>query len=312
MVTAQVTAVTECSIRRTGLLNEHVTAFQRDGVLAIRGLLDEDELAVTQQAAAELVDWSWRTGVGEDVKWVGEPGRPDAKPVRIEYVMDKSPQLRLLAAHPLLLRLAEAIVGPTFIPTWDSMVYKTTSGAPRLNWHRDGEMYPHPVAVTGSGRVIDVGVYLDNAPEDNCVWCLPGSNYWPTTRAEETMVRMNAAEWDTTNAVPALMRPGDVLVHNIMTLHGAPGVGPGKQRRVVYFEYRPAEVELCLGPHDADYVGLKQQVLRACVDQRARARPQEQPFDYRPGREMSRWDQQPPITGYRFSHEEYWTWPGYH
>ncbi|MFJ6696937.1 phytanoyl-CoA dioxygenase family protein [Streptomyces sp. NPDC091272] len=299
--------VPECRIRETGLLPEHVTAFRRQGVLAVRGLLDPAELQSVQEAAGGLIDDAWRTRSMHDTIWTLEPDDPDAAPVRIEYVMDKSPVLARLAGHPLLLRAMETLVGPNVIPTWDSMVFKTTAGAPRLPWHRDGQMYPEAVAVTGGGRVIDVGIYLDPAPEDNCVWAVPQSNYWPDERFTETAARLNATEWDTTGAVPAVMEPGDALLHNILTLHGAPAV-VGKQRRVVYYEYRPGEVEHHLGPHVPAYVGLKQQVLRACLEQRAAsaAHRDEEPFDYRPVEQYRLWDESPEISGLRFPHEEYW------
>jgi phytanoyl-CoA hydroxylase len=303
-------AIPECHLRQTGLRLEDVRAFRREGVLALRGLLDPDELGALRDAAATLIDWAWSTGTHPDVVWTRDPTDPAAAPIRIEYPVDKSVPMRLLAGHPLLLEVAEALVGPNLVPTWDSMVFKTEAGAPRLAWHRDGEMYPAPTSVTGGGRVIDVGVYLDPAPEGNCVWAIPGSNYWSDERVTATADRLNASAWDTTGAVPAPMRPGDVLVHNILTLHAAPAV-TGARRRVVYFEYRPAEVEWHLGPHDHAYVGRKQQVLRACVRQRARERPEERPFQYRPAQAMRHWDDHAELTTYRFPHQDHWTWSTY-
>ncbi|TDC67363.1 phytanoyl-CoA dioxygenase family protein [Micromonospora sp. KC207] len=302
--------VPECHIHETGLLPEHLTAFRRQGALILRGLLDPDELRSVQAAADELIDDAWRTRTMTDTIWTLEPHEPDAAPVRIEYVVDKSPVVARLAGHPRLLRAMEDLVGPNLIPTWDSMVFKTEAGAPRLPWHRDGGLYPeNAVGITGAGRVIDVGIYLDPAPEDNCVWCIPQSNYWDTDRANETTTRMNATEWDTTGAVPAVMNPGDVMLHNILMLHAAPAV-TGKRRRVIYFEYRPAEVELDLGPHVPEYIGLKQQVLLSCLAQR-RAAPEhagEQPFEYRPAASLRRWEGLPEPTTMRYPHEEYWRW----
>lgn len=301
--------VPECDIRRTGLLPEHVTAFRRQGVLAVRGLLTPGELADVQQVGKTLIDQAWSTRSTNDIVWTLESHLPDAAPTRIEYVVDKSRPIAMLAGHPLLLRIMEELVGPNLIPTWDSMVFKTPAGAPRLAWHRDAGMYDNAVGVTGAGRIIDAGIYLDPAPEDNCVWCIPGSNYWDDERFTTTADRLNASEWDTTGAVPAVMEPGDVLLHNILILHAAPAV-VGKQRRVIYFEYRPAEVEWQLGPHTKDYVGLKQQVLRSCIRMRAAEPPlsDEEPFDYRPAESFRHWVDRPEITTFRLPHEEYWRW----
>jgi hypothetical protein len=276
-------------------------------VLALRGLLEQDELRGVQDAATELIDDCLQTRSKHDVIWTLEPTDPAAAPTRIEYVVDKSERMARLAAHPLLLQVMEMLVGPNLIPTWDSMVFKTVAGAPRLAWHRDGEMYANAVGVAGMGRVIDAGIYLDPAPGNNCVWCIPGSNYWDDQRIAETAARLNATEWDTTGAVPAIMQPGDVLLHNILTLHGAPAV-TGSQRRVVYFEYRPAEVEWQLGPHVPEYVGLKQQVLLSCLALRQAKAENEEPFAYEPANAFRHWVGLPELTTYRFPHERYWRW----
>jgi phytanoyl-CoA hydroxylase len=307
---SQVASVPECFIRETGLRVQDIREFRRVGVLALRNVIDSDELGSIQHAGSDLINWAWRTGPHEDIVWTDEPGLPDAVPIRIEYPVDKSPAIRILAGHPLLLAAAEALVGPNLIPTWDSLVFKTDEWAPRLAWHRDGEMYQAPAAVIGSGRVIDVGIYLDSAPEDNCVWCIPGSNYWSQERAQETMARLNASEWDTVGAVPAVMSPGDVLIHNILTLHAAPAVRRAR-RRVIYFEYRPAELEWELGPHNREYVALKQKVMLSCIAQRTAHFGDEQTFEYCPADAMRHWDDRAELATYRYPHGRFWTWPTY-
>jgi phytanoyl-CoA hydroxylase len=309
-VARDLSAVPECLIRETGLRVEDIQAFRRSGVLALRNLIDPRELDSLRRAGSELIDWAIRTGSHEDVVWTDNPDVPGAVPIRVEYPVDKSVPARLLAGHPVLLSVAEALVGPNLIPTWDSLVFKTDEWAPRLAWHRDGEMYPSAAALIGCGRVIDVGIYLDPAPEDNCVWCIPGSNYWAQERAEEVMAQLNASEWDATGAVPAVMRPGDALVHNILTVHAAPAVRRSR-RRVVYFEYRPAELEWDFGPHSREYVGLKQWVLLSTIALRSARVPGEQPFEYRPAKAMRQWADTGELTSYRYPHRQYWTWPTY-
>lgn len=308
---AQRRTVQQCRIRETGLGLEDIRAFRRDGVLILRNVLTPAELRVVDEAATALVDWAWETGTHPDVVWTDHPGRPGAVPTRIEYPMDKSGPVLSLAGHPVLLGVVEALVGPNFIPTWDSMVFKVEQGAPGLDWHRDGEMYDRPVAVTGCGRVVDVGIYLDPAPPHNCVWAVPGSNYWNDEKAAETTARLNAHGWCTDGGVPAVMAPGDVLLHNILTLHGAPPT-IGSRRRVIYFEYRPAELEYHSGPHDRAYIGLKQKVLHAALNARRHAdeSQDEDPFVYQPADAMRLWDDTP-LTTLRFPHRQFWTWPSF-
>lgn len=285
-----------------------VTTYRRQGLLALRGLVEPAELAILQDAAASLVDWAWTARQDLDVQWSGRRRDPTSAPTRIEYVVDKSDAVRNLAGHPALLEVVEAIVGPNFLPTWDSLVFKTAEGAPRIDWHRDDGIYRDPLGVLGSGRVVDVGVYLDHAPPSNCVWAIPGSNYWDAAAAEAETARRNAVTWDPAGAVPAVLEPGDVLFHNVMTVHGAPAVERSR-RRVVYFEYRPAELERERGPHTPEYVTLKQRVLQWCIAERRAAWPDEQPFVYRPADAVAPAGDDPgELASLRFAHHEHWTW----
>jgi phytanoyl-CoA hydroxylase len=303
-------AVPECNLREEGLQVSHINALRRHGVLALRNVLDQRELAALQQAADELIEWAWRTGEHPDMLWKIPPGSDGIAPIRIEYVIDKSDAVRLLAGHPLLLRVAEALVGPNMIPTWDSMVFKTNRGAPRVAWHRDAPIYEDPMPLVGGGRIVNLGTYLNPATQETCIWYVPGSNYWSDEKIATAMEQRNAAEWDVEEAIPALMEPGDVLVHDIMTLHGAPAV-TDKQRRAIYFEYRPGEIEWQLGPHNREYIALKQQVLCACIAARTESAwgVGEEPFDYQPAADYRLWEGRPGLITYRYPHGEYWVGP---
>lgn len=304
------TAIPECRIRETGFGLEDVRAFQRAGALILRDLIDPAELAVLQESASSIIDWSWQAGRHADVAWSDDPDKPGAIPVRIEYPVDKGRPIFELAGHPLLLRVMEAVVGPNLIPTWDSMVFKLEQGSPGIVWHRDGQMYPNAIAVTGPGRVVDVGIYLDPASPDNGVWALPGSNYWADDKAAATLDELNSGGWQTGDALPTRLNPGDALMHNILTLHGAPPAR-GSRRRVIYFEYRPAEVEYYLGPHTREYIGLKQKTLLDAIEARRSSEvgTGEEPFAYNPADAMRLWDDTP-LTTLRYPHRDYWSWNG--
>jgi phytanoyl-CoA hydroxylase len=102
---------------------------------------------------------------------------------------------------------------------------------------------------------------------------------------------------------------GDVVLHNILTLHSAPEV-KGEERRVVYYEYRPAEVEIALGPHNAEYVAQKQRVLRQCIAERSASElgRGEHGFRYEPPAEVSLCRASSADGGFRIAHASYWTW----
>jgi hypothetical protein len=154
-----------------------------------------------------------------------------------------------------------------------------------------------------------VDFYLDEANLTNCLWGLPGSNLWDEPTAQEKIRALNANGFSNEGAVPITMNPGDVIFHNILVLHGSPPC-QSKLRRVVYYEFRPAEIERTTGPHIPEYIPLKQKVLLACLRHRAEtpyARG-EKPFNYNPSSEFA-----PPtlapnekLKTYRYPHGEFW------
>jgi hypothetical protein len=157
--------------------------------------------------------------------------------------------------------------------------------------------------------IFNVDFYLDEADLTNCLWGLPGSNLWDEPTAQRKIAKLNAGEFRYDNAVPIPMQPGDVIFHNILVLHGSPPTR-SKLRRVVYYEFRPAEIERATGPHVPEYIPLKQKVLLACLRHRAETpyANGEKPFAYNPSPEFA-----PPPFGpnekletYRYPHMQFW------
>jgi len=81
-------------------------------------------------------------------------------------------------------------------------------------------------------------------------------------------------------------------------LHGSAANTGTKIRRVLYYEFRTVHVEKELGPHTAEYIPLKQNVLLSCVEKRSV--PGEEPFTYALPVERAA-----PKT-YRYPHSDYW------
>jgi phytanoyl-CoA hydroxylase len=219
---------------------------------------------------------------------------------RIEYVVDKTSAGKALLGHPFVLRAVEQLQGPSFVPTWDSMVFKRAGAGAAIGWHRDAGT-DHNL---GSAPIFNVDVYLDPSDGTNCLWAVPGSHRWSEEEAGRAVDELGREGFGTAGAVPLPLRPGDVLLHDILVVHGSP---PARSalRRVVNLEFRPAEVELAVGPHLPVYVGLKQRVLLAALAERRQAAyaRDERPFRYRGRLE--------PVAeateiGWRYPHERYW------
>jgi hypothetical protein len=103
------------------------------------------------------------------------------------------------------------------------------------------------------------------------------------------------------------MNPGDVIFHNILVLHGSPAAR-STLRRVVYYEFRPGEIEREFGPHTPEYIPLKQKVLLSCLRERAKtdyARG-EAAFHYRPDRDFAPPASEGAPATYKYPHEQFW------
>ena len=285
---------------------EQAQFFRDNGLLLMRNVLVGDELAAVREQTMRLVDQAVAGTDCPDTKYRNHELTGERVPFRVEYVIEKTTAGKSLLGHPFILRTVEKLQGRNFIPTWDSMVFKNQGSGAAIMWHRDGGAN----CVVSDKPIFNVDFYLDQADLSNCLWGLPGSNLWAWDQAEAEIKQRNTGGFNSDGAVPILMQPGDVLFHNILVLHGSPPTQNAPLRRVLYYEFRPGEVERELGPHRPEYIPVKQKVLLACLRDRAMSPYShgETPFEYRPGEAFS-----PPefalgeaLRTYRYPHEDWW------
>lgn len=296
--------------------------FRENGLLLIRNLLRGEELAQLRHQTQVWVDRAVNDGPPAD--WPDEGHHLDDRdiayrkhevtgevtPFRVEYIVDKTAAGKALLGHPFILRSIEKLQGPDFIPTWDSMVFKTPGKGASIPWHRDDGSYVGR-DIDLDTAAINVDFYLDGSDTSNCLWGVLGSNRWDAAAADARIAALNADgkfHNDDPDVVPIPVNPGDVLFHNVLSLHGSPPA-QSQLRRVVYYEFRPIDVELAHGPHTPGYVPMKQRLLLACLRDRANAACaiDETPFVYSPKQHP------PPALGedetpdtYRVHHQDHW------
>jgi ectoine hydroxylase-related dioxygenase (phytanoyl-CoA dioxygenase family) len=291
--------------------DEEARFFHDNGYLIVRGVLQGEELSRVQAAMQELYDYG-SAEVRSDPDYSYGKGHLTGNKTlaRVEYVIDKSDDMKVLLGNPFILRSTEKLMGPDLIPTWDSMVLKAPGEGIIVPWHRDAG-----TDQVGDKPIFNVDFYLDSATEENCVWIIPGSSRWPKEQAHAWLdahrSQSTAEEFRNSGAVPALMQPGDVLFHDILVLHGSPSSNAKALRRVVYYEFRTAHVEEAIGPHVPAYIPLKQKVLLACIERRKSAAyipSGEQPYNYRPPAPYDTVTLAPgeELTSYRYAHRDYW------
>jgi phytanoyl-CoA hydroxylase len=213
------------------ITDEEIQFFDENGYVICRNVLHADELEQFQAESARLIEEIQSGGPADSMCSRG----PEGIPYYLEYLhaTPNSFSLRLLA-HPFIGDLLERMVGPDFIPCYESLVFKLPGNGSSVPWHRDGN------APQGNERIFNIDIYPDRSTvENSCVWVIPGSHVWEREQAMETAQR-GRQSFDLPGAVPAEMEPGDVLLHHTKVLHGSTVNRSSDLRRVVYFDNRAA------------------------------------------------------------------------
>lgn len=214
------------------ITDDEIQFFDENGFVICRNVLHSDEQSHFQAESARLIEEIKAGGPADKLCGRG----PEGIPYYLNY-LHANPNtfsLRLLA-HPFIGDLLTRMVGPDFIPCYESLVFKLPGNGSSVPWHRDGNAY------TGTERIFNIDIYPDySTVENSCVWCVPGSHLWEPEKADEWVARGRKDFDDMPGAVPAEMTPGDVLLHHVKVLHGSTMNHTNTLRRVVYFDNRAA------------------------------------------------------------------------
>jgi hypothetical protein len=211
------------------IANNEIQFFDDNGYVICRNVLAPDELENFRAESTRLIEEILSGGPASQKCNRG----PEGIPYYLTY-LHANPNtfsLRLLG-HPFVGDLLTRMVGPDFIPCYESLVFKLPGNGSSVPWHRDGNPPP------GGERIFNIDIYPDRSTvENSCVWVVPGSHKWERERARE-MIARGRESFDLPGAVPAEMEPGDVLLHHVKVLHGSTVNRSNDLRRVVYFDNR--------------------------------------------------------------------------
>lgn len=211
------------------ITDEEIQFFDENGYVIMRGIIQPDELAEIQRESQRLIDEVLSGGPADG--WCHRG--PEGIPYYLSYLHShpNTFSLRLLA-HPFIADLLYRVIGPDFIPCYESLVFKLPENGSSVPWHRDGN------TIRETYRIFNVDIYPDDSTVDNGgVWVVPGSHKWSIEDAQ-AMIERGRKNFDLPNAVPAEMTPGDILLHHTKVLHGSQINTSRQLRRVIYFDQR--------------------------------------------------------------------------
>lgn len=155
---------------------------------------------------------------------------------------------------------------------YESLVFKCAGDGERIPWHQDA------VQPTQRFRLFNYDLYLDESRSGaGALRVIPGTH----TRRQDICAMTDQYGWDHPDAIEVEMAPGDVLLHNVMVVHGSPQVTGRALRRTIYYEFRPAEEIVTDGPWDTDWIERRMRLIPLGLAAYARAEPDAAQFAWR-------------------------------
>ena len=150
--------------------------------------------------------------------------------MRYDDVLGVDPDAVLdLLACPTMIAVARELCGRGAVPLQSDVVYKHAHPHPVIAWHQGA---PHPRGYP----YLNVGIYLDDAHAgDGCVRYVPGTQH----ELQDIPTLAQAHGWDIPGVIEQPARAGDILIQDMMILHGSPPKRVPGVRRTIYVEFRP-------------------------------------------------------------------------
>ncbi len=190
---------------------------------------------------------------------------------RVNYLHNKGEPASLeLLGSPQVLAVAESLCGVNFVPTYESMVFKMAGDGEKIPWHQDA-------VHRRTYRVFNFDLYLDpSRAGGGALRVVPRSQ----TTVHDACQVAEQYGWDLPGVVQVELEPGDVLLHDVMVLHGSERTLGTQLRRTVYYEFRASEMILEEGPWDQEWIEQRLHLLPLAQKYFAQAYPHATPFEW--------------------------------
>ncbi len=165
---------------------------------------------------------------------------------KILYMFNKGEIFLKTLVHPSILKILSVLFRHPrdIVPTWEDMLIKVPFEGVPVGVHQDLALQ------SVHHDVFSLGVYLHSS-ESNPVYYLPKSHtLGPLTRDEIRQVYENQKE----NFVPVYAEPGDIIIHNVKTVHYSDENSRENARYTWYLEFRTLDQLRFDSPWDEDWI----------------------------------------------------------
>ncbi len=214
------------------------------------------------------------------------------------HLMDSA--LRLYG-HPGLLAVAEAVLGPDFVPYNEVTFIKQPGLGPSVAWHRDGTTHWDSPDWNHGAHGFNFMAQLYPSTAGNCVWILPGSH--KMRRLDIKQMVIDAGSERIAGAIPLLGESGDTFMLNRQMLHGSFANTSPDLRVTLNMGFFPrARVQDVTVTHldgrvvtfDSEHIHERTRMIAIGIDARRQRFPEETPYTYQPlvgEQDENRWNE---------------------
>lgn len=174
--------------------------------------------------------------------------------------VDKDAVLDLLAC-PAMMAVARELCGRGAVPLQLDVLYKQQHPHPVIKWHQ-GATHPRGFPY------LNVGIYLDDADaDDGCLRYVPGTQH----ELQDICGLSESHGWEIPGVVEQPAKAGDILVQDMMILHGSAPKRSAGVRRTIYVELRPAAGIVESGAQSEQWMELRKRWMSMVVRRADRA-----------------------------------------
>jgi len=194
-----------------------------------------------------------------------------------------------LYGHPGLLAVAEATLGPDFVPYNEVTFIKEPGLGPSVAWHQDGTTHWESPDWNHGAHGFNFMTQLYPSTAANSVWILPGSH--KVGKVDIRKMVKDAGSDRIEGAIPLLCESGDAFLLNRQVVHGSFAntsdnirvtINAGFHRRASVLGVRSGGVHNEVTTYDDAYIRRRARLIQYGVDARRQRFPHETPYAYAP------------------------------
>ena len=255
------------------LTQEQIDSFNENGYLVLRKWVTGSLLEYLQEAADKWIEEADEKIKSGDYGHYGYATKENKNIItRINFINGKGNNESLeFLGSPYVAAVAESICGKNFVPAYEALVVKQKTDGLCIPWHQDTvHKAEYPVLV--------YGLYLDESKkESGALKIIP-----KTHKKENDICEFVKYGWDPPGVVQVEMEPGDLLLHEVMVVHGSQKMFNDSRRRTLYFEFRSAEHVINEGPWQKEWVDTRIKFLPLAFNKYRSSFPGNEQFNWRP------------------------------